>query len=133
MIMEAIKIKTNEAKKLMQINIIPRMIGRDGVEGADELVERLEAAIDSARQAKKSQLVNRIVVLVDGRCVMDGALGDVNICKRVLDTLTKYRSEETLLDSILIANPDETVRIMYRLMKTIPDLGTFRDRIKLIQ
>jgi hypothetical protein len=131
--MEAIKIKTNEAKKLMQINIIPRLIGRDGVDGAEELVVRLEAAIADARLAKESQLVNKIVVLIDGRCVMDGALGDVNVCKRILDTLTKYKSEETLLDSILIANPDDTVRLMYSLMNTIPDLGTFRDKIKLIQ
>jgi hypothetical protein len=64
---------------------------------------------------------------------MDGALGDVNVCKRILDTFTKYKSEETLLDSILIANPDDTVRLMYSLMNTIPDLGTFRDKIKLIQ
>jgi hypothetical protein len=57
--MEAIKIKTNEAKKLMQINIIPRLIGRDGVDGAEVLVVRLEAAIADARLAKESQLVNK--------------------------------------------------------------------------
>jgi hypothetical protein len=130
--MEALQVKFNEAKKLMQINVIPRLVGRDGIDDADELVKRLEMAIEEARGAKASKAVQKTVVVIDGRSVLEGALGDPAVARSILDTLSRYKDEEDLIDNVLIVHPDAQVKIMYSLLWTLPDIGSFKDKIKLI-
>ena len=119
-------------KRLMQVNVCPRLV--PSFEGAaDAFLAALQRAVDFAADMKAAGTIDRVVVLLDGRAVKSGGIRHPDVSSRILQVLSENRDKEDLIAQVLIANPDADVKMAYALSRAVPALRTIRSKIKFIE